>query len=260
MDSKFGFLALLLGVAQGAPSFPVALTGTNFTLVGTYAGVGRSGEYVESDYNVTFNSKVPIDAERDCDAVFAGLGGGKLVEFGEVGEMDAVNKWLDQYGAGLLYWTGGVYDVKDGYYWKDSNEDMAVPVIQHIMITTPPRKVDQLVFSHDSARRFHMELRPNSNPEAYICEVKRPESGRKSSNPSPTPGPSPPTPDLSPTPDNSPSPPTPDNSPSSPTPDNSPTEDYWPSSTPDHSQTPDDSRSPIPQAMSLTGGRRRMHG
>lgn len=25
-----------------------------------------------------------------------------MVEFGEVGEMDAVNKWLDQYGAGKV--------------------------------------------------------------------------------------------------------------------------------------------------------------
>lgn len=55
---------------------------------------------------------------------------------------------------------------------------MTAPVIQHILVTSPPRKVDQLVFSHDSSRRYHMELRPNSNAEAYICEVKRPEKAK----------------------------------------------------------------------------------
>ncbi|OXA43314.1 Perlucin [Folsomia candida] len=176
MASKLGLLMVLWGVAQLESA--VIPKETYYTFLGTYGRLGKGGKYDEVDYYVTFNSKVPIDAERDCEAVFAAHGGGSLVEFGDVAEMDAVNRWLDQYGAGLLYWTGGVYDAIDGYYWKESNEIMTAPVIQHILVTSPPRKVDQLVFSHDSSRRYHMELRPNSNAEAYICEVKRPEKAK----------------------------------------------------------------------------------
>jgi hypothetical protein len=43
---------------------------------------------------------VPVDAIADCDSAFAHMGGGHLVEFQSLAEMQEINTYLDHYGAG----------------------------------------------------------------------------------------------------------------------------------------------------------------
>jgi hypothetical protein len=73
--------------------------------------------------------------------------------------------------AGLIYWTGGVCG-DDGYFWQGSQTDL-IPEVEATIKGTNLGKLQQLYFSHDTSRRFHMNSKPNSNPEAYICEVIR---------------------------------------------------------------------------------------
>ena len=87
--------------------------------------------------------------------------------------------------AGLIYWTGGVHD-DDGYFWQGSQTDL-IPEVEAKIEGTNPGKLEQLYFSHDSSRRFHMNLKPNSNPEAYICEVKRSSASTTTTTTLPTP-------------------------------------------------------------------------
>jgi len=140
----------------------------------------RSTIYEDWDYWESANSAGWAEAKRDCVA-----NGDTLLYIETIEEVANVTRWLqDTDNTGVLYWTGGKYDVRTEQFLWD-NGDPISPDAPWGAGQPKDKKPNTRVAITTIGREIEYKTQPATTTSRYICEGERVDDGDQEQIPIP---------------------------------------------------------------------------
>ncbi|OXA55164.1 C-type lectin domain family 6 member A [Folsomia candida] len=139
------------------------------TYIGHFSG-GKSRTFQGSDYYISDNAATWTIANNNCKAIFGDIAG--LVSLESEDEKNSLNIMLEDYGAGITYWTSGIYDPSGAVWrWASSNTPIGSWAPWGTGYPGSPTSVSRLAILYLNQFSANWVSIFNTQKHLFICEV-----------------------------------------------------------------------------------------
>ncbi|OXA55165.1 C-type lectin domain family 6 member A [Folsomia candida] len=140
------------------------------TYIGHFSG-GNARSFQASDYYVSDNAATWTIANNNCKAIFGDIA--SLVSLESEDEKNSLNAMLEDYGAGITYWTSGIYDPSGAVWrWTSNNAPIGNWAPWGTGYPGSPTSVSRLAILYLNQFSANWVSIYNTQKNSFICEVQ----------------------------------------------------------------------------------------